>query len=146
MVGSNFSSWYNQSEGTFVTKLDTLNALAFYLTVDRGLGSFGPRLQISSPSSTTASAFFVVDDVGSVVCSLAQSGNNSASAYKVNDFALSANGQVPITDTVGALPSGLAALQIGKAPVASNYLNGHIQSIKYYPTRLPNGTLQGLTR
>jgi hypothetical protein len=35
---------------------------------------------------------------------------------------------------IGANPNGNAA-----------FLNGYIQRIAYYPTRLPNSTLQGLT-
>jgi hypothetical protein len=65
----------------------------------------------------------------------------NAMSYKQNDFARSANGTL-ITGSTGNIPV-VSQMIIGG--VVGDYLNGHIQSIKYYPTRLPNGTLQGLT-
>jgi hypothetical protein len=66
-----------------------------------------------------------------------------AAAYKTNDVAASENGGSPLTSATTTLPS-VTRMTLG---TNSNglFLNGYIRSIRYYPTRLPNATLQGLT-
>lgn len=66
----------------------------------------------------------------------------SAYAFAVNDFAMSVNGVSPLTDTLGALPAGLTTLSVGGPSIFWGFW---IRSINYYPNRLPNATLQGLT-
>jgi hypothetical protein len=69
-----------------------------------------------------------------------------AAAYALNDYAVSVAGGAVSTDTSGALPSGLTKLTIGGSIINSAaYMNGCIRVFKYWPTRLPNATLQSLT-
>jgi hypothetical protein len=67
----------------------------------------------------------------------------NAMSYKQNDFARSANGTL-ITGSTGNIPV-VSQMNIGASESSVNQINGWLQSFKYYPTRLPNGTLQGLT-
>ena len=67
-----------------------------------------------------------------------------AGAYKANDFAASANAATALTDTSGTVPS-IASFAIGNGGSSAAYFNGTIRSISYYPTRLPNATLQSIT-
>jgi hypothetical protein len=39
----------------------------------------------------------------------------------------------------------IASFAIGNGGSSGAYFNGHIRSISYYPTRLPNATLQSIT-
>jgi hypothetical protein len=74
------------------------------------------------------------------------SASKIAAGYAVNDYAVSINGAAVVTDTSGALPSSLTKLTIGGSIVnAAAYANGCIRTFKYWPTRLPNATLQSLT-
>jgi hypothetical protein len=69
-----------------------------------------------------------------------------AAAYAVNDYAVSVAGGAVATDTSGALPTSLTKLTIGGSIINSAaYMNGCIRVFKYWPTRLPNATLQSLT-
>ena len=148
MVGSNFSSWYNQSEGTFVVSAIGSTTSGIIFSVNDGTNA--ERIQLGLGSGSGGNINLTVTDnnilqaqplIGSITASNL---NKSAGAYTLNDFAISANGVTPATDTLGTIPTPTQAT-IGMSGLGAVLLNGHIQSIKYYPTRLPNGTLQGLT-
>ncbi len=149
MTGTNFSSWYNASEGTFVaeTTVAAPRTTDFnVLRVDDGTSS--NRAQVGSGSSATLFNGFLVT-------SGALQGNNTVSVSPLGTkkvaFAFTANNSVTVaagtagsTDTTVTVPSGINRLLFGRDDAAS-YLNGTISRIAYYPTRLPNSTLQALT-
>jgi hypothetical protein len=64
--------------------------------------------------------------------------------YKLNDVALSSNGTAVSTDTSAQIPV-LDTLQIGVGSGSQQYINGSIKKLAYYPKRLTNAELQGLT-
>lgn len=69
-----------------------------------------------------------------------------ASAYSVNDYAVSVKGGAAETDTSGALPTSLTKLTIGGSIINSAaYQFGCIRKFKYWPTRLPDAQLTTLT-
>jgi hypothetical protein len=74
-----------------------------------------------------------------------------AYAWDTNNFAIVANGGSVGTDTSGTLASAgvLTRMVIGgdfvSIPNDIYFKNGHIQSLKYFPTRLSNAQLQTLT-
>ena len=67
----------------------------------------------------------------------------NALAYQQNNFAFSVNGASAVTDSAGTVPT-VTQLQIGLAP-SVNVISGHIRRITYYPRRLSNAELQGIT-
>jgi hypothetical protein len=71
--------------------------------------------------------------------------NKKALAYRVNDFAASLNGAAPIVDTSGSVPIGLTTMRIGAFLGGSQFCNGWISRIAYYPTRLSDATLRAIT-
>lgn len=146
MTGTNFSSWYNQSEGTFVVGFDSVDLTGFphALSVSDGTNNEALLLRLNAGTSQ-----FVVFDGGAVQANLF-SGNASsgtaqkmAASYATNNFAFTRNSATLQTDVSGSLPTPNAA-QIGAAPGGGAYLNGHLRSISYYPTARPN-SLQALT-
>lgn len=146
MTGTNFSSWYNQSEGTVVVDVNTQLSVGYIIGIMRAVG-FGPRIQCSVAGVTNTTGAYIVDDSGSVVVSLSRGGLKSAFAYKSDDYALSANGLSAVTDNSGIVPSGITQLKFCRSPVDDGYLNGHIKSFKYFNKRLsPNTYLQSLTQ
>lgn len=148
MTGTNFSSWYNQSEGTMVaswltTSVVVPTALGIFGVSD---GSSNERIQIRRVPATNETNFIVVD--GGVVqynnSVAASSGVNiSALAYRTNDFIGANNGTLGTADASGTLPTPTQA-EIGFGQ-ALTYLNGHLRNVTYYPTRLTNAQLQALT-
>jgi hypothetical protein len=149
MTGTDFSSWYNQTEGTFVVNFAIPNATDSRSQLTAGDGTANERIIITNSSSLAGTAFRVVDG-GSDQCDISRSqsfANNAtvkvAGAYKVNDFAISQNGGSVGTDTSGTLPT-VTTLFIGTNGVVQ-YSNSYIQRIAYYPVRNADSQLQALT-
>ena len=67
----------------------------------------------------------------------------SAASFDATGTHLSANGSSPLASTSGGFPSGTTTMRIGRF---DDYLNGHLKTIKYYPTRVPDTQLQLLTQ
>lgn len=152
MVGTNFSSWYNQSAGTFVADFDTVALRSGGVTTHNVANANDGTA--NNIVSIFASANFVAGQVltGGVTQAYIQGGGSPANnvpiklaiGYATNDVAVTANGAVPSTDTSATMPTGLTQLSIGSF-TGFSLLNGHIRSISYFNTRLPNATLQSLT-
>jgi hypothetical protein len=149
MTGTNFSSWYNQSEGTFVASADTASFADLRRNIQVDDGTSAERIYLGT--NTVANPLTVVVDGGAIQANLPASATTLtvntpykiAMTYSINDFAIVGNGGTVAVDTLGTLPT-VSQMRIG-ASDASIYLNGHIRSIAYYNTRLPNATLQALT-
>jgi hypothetical protein len=151
MVGSNFSSWYNQSEGTIYASADRIYTgnfvgYPYIANLSDGTNSSNEIAIYGNSGNvhvTTEMKVSGTQQLNYMFGVWADGFNKSAVAYKQNDTVFAFNGSTKTTDTSCNVPT-VDRLNIGfRNP--SNQLNGHIQSIKYYPTRLPNGTLQGLT-
>lgn len=154
MTGANFSSWYNQTQGTFVSVFDIETAPLGSVT-NKGVWSAFLDSSNCLISYATQSGGVLVDQVvvsgasqASLVSVQVLSANTQykdAFGYTENDFARSFMGNTVQTDTSGTVPSGLTSFRLGYDDGSSPTLNGHIARITYYPTRLPNATLQALT-
>ena len=145
MTGTNFSSWYRADEGTFYGEAspNALTSDSRYIHV----GDSTNRLLFWSSSST----FYVETRTsGTEQASLSFSGLAAntvfkfAGTYKVNDFAASRNASAVQTDTLGTVPV-VSQMFIGSNNLSANSLNGNIKKLAYYPLRLTNSELQGLT-
>jgi hypothetical protein len=146
MTSTNFSSWYNQTSGTFVASANC--------------PALGSRTVFSADDATTANLLrvrsavadpiFVVNTGGANQASLdggtitANTPYNQAAAYAASDFATSVNGGAAVAAATGTVPT-VSRLSIGADP-SGNYLNGHVRFINYYNTRLLNTQLQTLTQ
>jgi hypothetical protein len=138
ITGSNFSSWYNQSEGTvFVDRTYNLNfsGQSYYFS-DSGLLGNRFRLELISHIGTNTDASFF---------NLPALGNKSALAVKTNDVAVSAGGSSVVSDTTFTL-APMDRLFIGKHPTVTSYLNGTISRLTYFPDRLEDSVLQAITQ
>jgi hypothetical protein len=149
MTGTNFSSWYNQTEGTLVFEGSTFKPTTVSPSANVGVeandGTLNNRNVIQYLNNL---AYVQTTTAGSVVAALSQAYTASATdklayTYKVNDFAFARNGALVGTDTSGGVPV-VDRLAIGNYQ-SQSLLNGHIRQIAYYNTRLPNAQLQTLT-
>lgn len=155
IVAPMFAPWYNQSEGTFVVGYDYGSAASDVAANNRYAiaatdGSVSNRHAIYNQSTVASSGLTTSGGVtqaapGSGTTIAANTPLKVAYAYAVNNFAFVLNGGTAATDVSGALPVGLTQMQIGAALLNAAFLNGHIRSIVYYPTRLSNAQLQALT-
>jgi hypothetical protein len=155
MTGANFSSWYNQAQGTFYLDADMYETQGTF---------FRYLLSANAGSGVTSdlTGFIVPSNGNNVRASVSSGGVTQASlnapitlgaafkgafAYKTDDFAASFNGGASLTDTSGVLPQGINRLYIGgyiDTGVNPNAAT-HIRKIAYYPLRVTNAQLQALT-
>ena len=149
ITGTNFSSWYNQTEGTLfveVTVSYTVPASAFPVVV--GLNDGTANNKIVNGYLTSAVAGFEISTGGvgqaGIYPSTAAANRKFASCYRLNDFAASVNGGTAGTDTSGTVPT-VDRLGIN-AVTGYNALNGTIKRLVYWGQRLPNNALQAITQ
>lgn len=145
--GTNFSSWYKYDEGTFLSEGSSVTTQRPLIAVDDG--SMNNRFQITFGSGYIPN--FAAVSGGAVSADLYTSsitqGNTVriTGAYRLNDFALSANGSAVSTDISGALPVSVSTMRLG-AWQSGAILNGWIRRINYYNRRLDNSQLQAITQ
>jgi hypothetical protein len=148
ITGSNFSSWYNQTEGTMFSDAIFSNTTSYSTTFNITSGTSAERFRTLQWNDGT-SRIMVYTTGGVTVASLNSTGvvgrSKNIGAYKVNDFAGVANGGSVLTDTAGALSTLFTFMEIGST--ASTFvLNGPIRRLTYWPTRLSDTTLQRVTQ
>jgi hypothetical protein len=148
MTGTNFSDWYNATEGTFVVR-NNYNS-------GSNVGTAGGRVALAANTTVgnslivlynrngTANAALVLNTTAQAINDGIASTSNfikTALAYKLNDFEMATNATQIFTDTSGTVPT-VNRLNIGSTFNATSQLNGYIASVYYYPQRLtPNELL-----
>jgi hypothetical protein len=153
MTGTNFSSWYNQAQGTVFSDVVLSNtpasvSCALYYISD---GTTSERIAALTGTGGGGNINTVVTTGGvlqaqTINGSLATVGNyKHANAYRVNDFASVVNGSPAAVDTSGTLPV-VDRLNIGASQTGlSLQINGTIKKFAYYPFAATSAQLQGLT-
>lgn len=146
ITGTNFSNWYNATEGTFYSQYRN-QAVGNGAILEANDNTANERINIRVDG--TDPRFFVNDggseqanlNGGTVVANISY---KSAGAYKINDFAFCHIGGAVQTDTSGTIPT-VNRLFIGRNQPGA-YLNGHISRLAYYPARISNANLQRITQ
>lgn len=153
ITGSNFSSFWNATQGTFVSRWALVSAAT-------GNNQFVARASdntfnnsIALNTSTTGKAAMVsasggvFDGSASSVASLADGVfSTAAGAYSSAGLVISKDGAAVVTDSSITFPSGLTRLDIGGDHSGTNHFgSGWISSLSYYPTRLPDSYLRTLS-
>jgi hypothetical protein len=144
------SPWFNANEGTILAEYQRPFVAFNQFEVNFSNGTFSEFIglyttavsQIAEIRQGGASQAGLILEVGAGVNGRL---NKKALAYRVNDFAASFNGSAPIVDISGVVPTALTTMRIGTFLGSSQFCGGWIRRIAYYPTRLPDTTLQGLT-
>jgi hypothetical protein len=149
MTGTNFSDWYNASEGAFVVEAQIPNTggtIRRIISVNDN--TTANSMQLALLSSGNSGYFEVRDSVNVQVTATNGSsvvGNvfKSALAYELNNYAFSFNGATAGTDASALVPA-VTQIQIGLH--AAVYANGFIRKILYYPQRLINAETQAFSK
>jgi len=153
MIGNNFARWFNQTAGTFYfdSTFNGTTASLQRLGISVSDGTTSNRITSVLSSGTVIRNIISVGgaaqaDMNSTVASTFNTSNKNAVAYAVNDFATTANGLTPQTDTSGAVPVvNQAWFGQSEAGGSTLMLNGTIKRIAYYNRRLSNTELQAIT-
>ncbi len=143
MTGTNFSSWYNTQESTVYAEAVT------QFSGSRGIigmdaGSSANSLAMFNISSTQGKAEFLRNSSVEASITLTR-GTKYVTAFRNNDMNYACNATVGTTDTVCIIPT-FTRMEIGAIYGAGSFpANGTIAKVAYYPKRLTNAELQGLT-
>jgi len=155
MTGTNFSSWYNSSEGSLfvAARINALGSLTFpgiaYVddgTVNNSMGFYVADAgddKIGAESYISGRAQYILFSSSATT---ANKLNKAISSYSINNFSAAFDTSSQIQrDTNGSIPTvnrlRLGALRGGLFP-----LNGTISRLTYYPRALKPNQLQYLTQ
>ena len=147
ITGANFSNWYRQDEGTLFAEGDAgLGNIACFASIDDT--TTGNRIQLRRTASDTFATFRMVSSGGSIdVILLSGSAvgvNKQAASFSAGNQSAAVNGTL-FTGITSITPMPITnRLELGNG-IGSASLNGHIRRIAYFPRRLTNSELQGLT-
>lgn len=151
MSGTNFSSWYNASAGTFLVEGSTAsfaNSPIFLMPHDGSSTNY-----INAPILTTSGLARFAGVIGGVAMTNVNTSNSAtvntnlkaAAAFQASDQAICLNAGTVATGTNASLPA-VNTLQLGNwRSGAGNSINGYLRRISYFPRRLSNSELQALT-
>ena len=151
MTGTNFSSWYNQSEGTLFTDAKVLSIQSQPVIAAFKDGLTNSNEYIATWVRNTGAVRFG-GAAGGATQWLINSGIpgintpfKTAHSWAQNNIAVVVDGGNISTDTSALISSALDRLHIGRIYGSAQQLSGTIASLTYYPVRLPDATLQALT-
>ena len=144
--GSNFSAWYRQDEGTVFVEVPSANfSGGRILQIGDGTGANRQDLAFTSGGLLAFVNASNTAQVNAVTTNTTAGLAKASYGYKVDNFAWTLNagpirddnsGSVPVVDRIG----------IGGRLDTAGYLNGTIRRLCFWPRRLGNEVLQGITQ
>jgi hypothetical protein len=152
ITGSDFTGFYNQSEGTFFADAtpQTVNQTVVIVGANTSASTASHFIYKSNNLINAAGKRWTAQTVStgaqtSIVtgADVAISASKLSYAYKLNDFAFVYAGSIVGTDSSGTIPTP-TTMRIGCRDDGLQ-INGHIAAIRYFKKRLPNAKLQSLT-
>lgn len=156
IAGTNFSSFYNQTEGTLFASIGPITNGQTIINDNFGIASissntFNNGIHLFAGAGSVP-VFSVrdtsVDQAYLSGINLIQLATETkiAAYYAVNSFARSLRGLSPEIDTSGTVPIGLTQLDIGRVATVVGHLNGTIRRITYFSQKLSDANLQRMTQ
>jgi len=144
------SPWFNATEGTLFAEYNNPYPVAAdqYVAVLQDASYVANAISIRNYTTAIINQVWAgsvrqVDIVDGTASANATS--KTTFAYQLNNSAASSNGGTAVVDTTCTMPTGILTLNIGNRNGNSEFKNGYIRRIAYYPRRLTNAELQALT-
>jgi len=150
MTGTNFSSWYNQTEGTIFEEADVIytgnfqNYATYFYISDNSTSSIAIQGWEATAQIRPNMAVAGVSQLNVVSINRTSGFDKVAIAYQTDNTQFAGNGVSTTTDTVCSMPT-VNKINFGATYALFNLLNGHIKRIIYWPRRLSNAELQAVT-
>jgi hypothetical protein len=149
IVAPNFAPWYNQSEGTLVSEFSSFSPTSASNAAWTISDETNSNRWFAFAVSSTIRSFMATGGVTQASIDVGTYAANtvfkSAFAISANSVQSAVNGTLGTEDTAATVPT-VVRLTVGASAIATtNFLNGHIRSIQYYPVRLADFQLQALT-
>ena len=148
ITGTNFTDFYNQTEGTILTesRLYTVTSTQNFTEIQIDDGTQSNRIfhYIAQSNDTAKFQAWGADVVPSGVTVTPGINFKHSSSYNSQSYITCLDGELSPEGNTGTQVS-LTEAKLGYNH-SNNYLNGYIKRLSYYPKRLPNAQLQGLTQ
>lgn len=153
MTGTNFSDWYNASEGTFTCQFNQAYSAgsSFPVKLEASDGGTANRILMYATSPSSGETLFV-RTLNVTACNIFTSvvSNNTTAkltgGYKQNNFGVALNGASTQVDTSGNIPV-VNRLSLGYSAAQSLYwLNGHLQKVFFYNQKLTSSEIQSFSK
>lgn len=143
MTGTNFSDWYNQTQGAFVVQVTPLNiANGIILSAEGATTANTIDIRAVGQSVVVASSSIQFASVPSAP-TLGQP-TKLALAVNLNNFGACVAAGTVSTDASGVVPS-VSSLYIGSRSLGT-FFSGNIRTLAYYPQRIVNAELQAFSK
>ena len=154
MTGTNFSDWYNATEGTLqvIGSMNTASTSIFQTFAM--IGDANNSLQIFN--NLSASRFrgdiYSGGALQKAFTYTAAGAPASGTTYniivgmKANDFAMAINGNTVATANSGLMPVSPSALYIGSVNIGIQQIGGYIRKLAYYKQKLTNAEIQAFSK
>jgi hypothetical protein len=146
MTGTNFSDWYSAGAGGIVARVlpSTVSGTRPALQFDDATANEVIALR----GNTTNPELVIVDggspqaqiDAGTIAANTVY---NLGAAWNTDNCAAAVNGGAAVTDTSATIPTVTQA-RLGSD--GTNYLNGHFQTLRYWPQRIINAEVQAFSK
>ena len=152
MTGTNFSDWFNASEGTIKADFITTYPAGTQRVYHIDNGTTSTRFRCYTLSDTSLQTEVTVGGVNqavmaNTVTSTVNTLVKTAMAYKVNDFKASSNASALNTDTSGTVPTGINEAYLGHGgPGTTTRLNGWLQQFYFYSQALTGSETISITK
>lgn len=141
MTGTNFSSWFNPTQGAFAVSNRHTQSSNVPATIN-----LGPQAtNVGLNGGLTESWWNTTTNVTTVNSVAIGSLRRSAFSYTEGTRALVLNAGSVVSDTNAPWPAPRDSLRFGATTGASQFINATIARIRYFNTALPAATLQHLT-
>ena len=145
ITGSNFSSWYNQSEGSFyyegAARNNPLNGLRF-------VSGTHPRsfLNSGSAGNNNVGSYDGTYSVGLAGGIDWQDGAKAAVSWSSDTRTITKDGQVPYTAISNQHNIAETQVYLNRSSNGTSILSGTIARLTYFPDRLEDSVLQAITQ
>jgi hypothetical protein len=153
MTGTNFSTWYAAGEWTLYAEIENRNGITSLTnyhaaTISDGTNANSQLIRIDGVNNRTASFGSYNGTANQWTFSDAIIAKGSFAkitlGYAFNNVGFASNAGTVLTDSVAQI-SVQNLLTIGGGPTNAQPTNGCIKKVAYYPMRVINAQLQGMT-
>ena len=149
MTGTNFSSWYNPTQGTLYASGDWFGITGndYWAAVDDGTSANAAGLRVSPAGDNVAYVRSGAADQASLYFgpAVANTQYRMALSMKAGKFAASRNGAAVVSVASGVMPVSPNRLGIGVG-FGGNQLNGHVEKVLYWNIAVTDNEVQAITK
>jgi hypothetical protein len=147
ITGTNFSSWYNQSEGTFTLKTSAIRSGAIGILLGGISNTVYGEVEIARVNNEVWFVDYLTSPFRKISHDVSVGENRISGSYDNQTAqAIAVNGTVSTTSqNFNTSTNVITGISLMRRHTQNFESNGHISRLTYYPVRLPDATLQALT-